>query len=128
MHHRVGNPNLPENYHLSLSHTGTGHAESNDKHVVHALENGHVVALVHEKGKKVPKPTHVEDVKSGKRYPIVDGDHDDNTFDRHAVAGLTEGHKGHGVVSGLKLKGVTAEKAGHFANKVDPDGIIRINK
>ena len=32
-----------------------------------------------------------------------------------------------GVVSGLRLKGVTNERAGKFANRVDPDGIIRIN-
>jgi len=41
MHNRVGHPNLPKNYHLTLSHTGTGHEESNDKHVVRALERGH---------------------------------------------------------------------------------------
>ena len=32
--------------------------------------------------------------------------------------------KKHGVVSGLKLKGVTNEKAGNFANKVDHTGTI----
>lgn len=127
MSNRVGHPNLPENYHLTLSHTGTGHEESNDQHVIKALERGHGVAMVHQIGKNVPTPTHVEDVRSGKRYPIVNGDKDDNTFDRHAIAGLTEGKPGHGVVSGLGLKGSSNKKAGHFANKVDPDGIIRIN-
>ena len=126
MHNRVGHKSLPENYHLSLSHTGTGHAESNDNHAINALEKGNVVAMVYQRGKKVPKPTHVEDVKTGKRYPIADGDSDDNTFDRHAKLGLTPGK--HGVVSGLKLKGVKNEDAGVFANKVDNDGIIRINK
>lgn len=130
---RVGHPDLPANYHLSLSHTGTGHAESNDKHAINKLEKGHVVAMVYQKpikakGKETPEPTHVEDVKTGKRYPIINGDNDDNTFDRHNKAKLHMGKTGHGVVSGLKLKGVTAKKAGHFANKVDPDGIIRINK
>jgi hypothetical protein len=128
LHHRVGNPRLPPNYHLTLSHTGTGHEESNDTHVVNALKKGHTVAMVYQRGKKVPNPTHVEDVKTGNRYPIIGGDHDDNTFDRHAQAGKIEGKAGHGVVSGLKLKGVTAKDAGHFANKVDDDGIIRINK
>lgn len=128
MHNRVGHKDLPENYHLTLSHTGTDHAESNDEHVSKALSSGHVVAMVYHKKKKDPQPTHVEDVKAGKRYPIVNGDKDDNTFDRHAQAGLTEGKPGHGVVSGLKLKGVTAQRAGKFANKVDSDGIIRINK
>lgn len=125
---RVGHPKQPENYHLSLSHTGTGHAESNDKHVIDKLEKGHVVATVYHRGKGVPTPTHIEDVKSGRRYPIVNGDHDDNTFDRHEAAGRVQGKSGHGVVSGLHLKGVKNEAAGHFANKVDPDGIIRINK
>jgi hypothetical protein len=128
LHNRVGHPDLPKNYHLSLSHTGANHEESNDKHAVDKLEKGHVVAMVYHRGKNVPKPTHVEDVKSGKRYPLVGGDEDDNTFDRHAQAGLTEGKKGEGVVSGLKLKGVKNEDAGKFANKVDKDGVIRINK
>jgi hypothetical protein len=128
MHNRVGHPNLPENYHLSLSHTGSGHAESNDKEAAAALHRGHVVAMVYQRGKNTPKPTHVEDVKSGKRFPVIGGDEDDNTFDRHAQAGLHEGKKDQGVVSGLKLKGVKNEDAGNFANKVDKDGVIRINK
>ncbi len=128
VHQRVmgqGKESHPANYHLSLSHTGTGHEESNDKHVVKALEAGHVVAMVHQRGKGTPEPTHVEDVKSGKRYPIANGDKDDNTFDRHTTLGVP---KTQGVVSGLKLKGVSNDRAGHFANKVDHDGIIRINK
>jgi hypothetical protein len=127
MHNRVGHKDLPPNYHLSLSHTGTGHSESNDHHAVKALEKGHVVAMIYHKAKKDKEPTHVEDVKTGKRYPIANGDHDDNTFDRHASLGKHEGKHGEGVVSGLKLKGVSAESAGKFANKVDTDGIIRIN-
>ena len=128
LHNRVGHPNLPKNYHLTLSHTGTGHAESNDKAAVDTLKKGHVVAMVYHRGKKIPHPTHVEDVKTGQRYPIVNGDKDDNTFDRHESIGRTGGKKGHGVVSGLQLKGIKNEEAGHFANKVDKDGIIRINK
>jgi len=127
MHNRVGHPNLPKNYHLSLSHTGANHAESNDHHAAEALHKGHVVAMVYHRGKDVPHPTHVEDMKTGKRFPVANGDDDDNTFDRHAHHGLTPGKAGHGVVSGLKLKGVKNEAAGHFANKVDHDGIIRIN-
>ena len=114
---------LPSNYSLALSHTGTEHAESNDKHVIDALENGHVVAMVHQRSKVTP--THVEDVKTEKRYPVVNGDNDDNVYDRHRMAGIP---KSQGVVSGLKLKGVSNKQAGFFANKVDPDGIIRINK
>lgn len=131
MHNRVmgqNKPDHPSNYHLTLSHTGTGHAESNDAQAIKALEAGHVVAMVHQRGKNVPNPTHVEDVSTGKRYPIVNGDNDDNTFDRHATAKMTPGAPGQGVVSGLKLKGVKNEQAGKFANPVDSDGIIRINK
>ena len=129
MHNRVlgqDREDHPSNYHLTLSHTGTDHPESNDTHAVHALNNGHVVAMVYQRGKNVPKPTHVEDVKSGKRWKIVGGDEDDNTFNRHEQAGVHPGHEG--IVSGLQLKGVKNESAGHFANKVDTDGVIRIGK
>lgn len=119
------NKKLPENYSLALSHTGTGHEESNDTHVIATLENGGVVALVHQRGKHVTTPTHIEDVQTGKRYPIVNGDEDDNVYDRHQKAGID---RSHGVVSGLQLKGVKNEAAGHFANPVDDDGVIRINR
>jgi hypothetical protein len=131
MHQRVMNQSKddhPVNYHLSLSHTGTSHPESNDQHAVKALEAGHVVAMVYQRGKHIPSPKHVEDMKTGNKYPIANGDDDDNTFDRHATTGLVDRKKGHGVVSGLKLKGVKNEDAGHFANPVDPDGVIRINR
>ena len=118
----------PKNYHLTLSHTGTGHSESNDKHVANVLDRGGVAAMVFQRGKGNKLPTHVEDVSTGKRYPVANGDDDDNTFDRHATLGAREGEKGHGVVSGLMLKGVKNEDAGKFANKVDDDGIVRINK
>lgn len=123
---RVGHPNLPPNYHLTLSHTGTGHIESNDVAVSKALHAGQTVAMVFSKSGKIP--THVEDVQTGHRFPVVDGDKDDNTFDRHAEAGLVQGTPGHGVVSALKLKGVTAASAGHFVTPVDDDGIARINR
>lgn len=122
---RLNNKDMPKNYSLALSHTGTGHDESNDKDAIKHLENGHVVAMVYQRGKDVPKPTHVEDVRTGKRYPIANGDDDDNVYDRHTSIGV---QKTQGVVSGLKLKGVKNSDAGHFANKVDPDGVIRINK
>jgi len=133
MHNRVlgqSKPDHPKNYHLALSHTGSNHEESNDHHVAKVLEAGHVVASVYQRGKDNPEPTHMKDVKTGKLYPVVNGDEDDNTFDRHATAGKTQGSSGHGVVSGLKLKGVNNEAAGHFANKVhveDGKAIIKIN-
>lgn len=113
---------LPPNYSLALSHTGTGHDESNDADVINSLNKGHVVAMVHQKGKVTP--THVEDTSTGRRYPIVNGDEDDNVYDRHRAAGIP---KTQGVVSGLKLKGIKNEAAGYFANKVDDDGIIRLD-
>jgi hypothetical protein len=119
---RLNNDDMPKNYSLALSHTGTGHHESNDKDVVKALDKGKVVAMVHQKSKITP--THVEDVQTGKHYPLVNGDKDDNVYDRHKAAGIS---KSNGVVSGLKLKGVTNAAAGHFANPVDEDGVIRIN-
>jgi hypothetical protein len=114
----------PSNYHLSLSSTGTGHEESNDKHVGRVLHSGGVVAMVF-KSKKLP--THVVDHTTGRKFPVIDGNSDDNTFDRHAQAGLTEGKPGHGVVSGLTLKGIGVDP-GNFAVPVDEDGIAHINK
>ena len=118
----------PENYHLTLSHTGTGHKESNDKDVSKVLQKGGVVASVFKRGKGRGLPTHVLDHATGKKYPVVNGDDDDNTFDRHATARLKEGKSGHGVVSGLMLKGVKNEEAGHFANDVDEHGVAHINR
>lgn len=124
VHGRMGK-DLPPNYALALSHTGTGHAESNDREAIHHLNNGGVVAMVYHRGKDVPTPTHVEDVATGKRWRVANGDDDDNVYDRHKTAGID---KSEGVVSGLRLKGVTNDAAGKFANVVDPDGVIRINK
>jgi len=117
-----GNSGIP-NYHLALSHTGTGHKESNDKDAIKVLNSGGVVTMVYKK--KSRNPTHVEDVATGKRWKVVDGDSDDNVDDRHAMNDIP---KNEGVVSGLLLKGVKNEDAGYFANDVDNDGIIRINK
>ena len=125
MHGRLGHKDIPPNYALALSHTGTGHGESNDKQAIKHLNNGGVVAMVYQRGKGVPHPTHVEDVQTGKRWRIANGDSDDNVFDRHASIGVPHSE---GVVSGLALKGVTNKDAGHFANQVDPDGVIRINR
>lgn len=124
---RVMRQGAHPNYMLALSHTGTGHPESNDADVVKALEAGRLVAMVHKRGKNHATPTHVEDVQSGKRYPVVNGDKDDLLPNRFAEAGRTHGKPGHGVVSSLTLKGASNDQAGHFANTVDDDGIIRIN-
>ena len=117
----------PSNYHLSLSHTGTGHGESNDKATSEVLKKGGVVAMVFQRGKGNQLPSHVVDHSTGHSYPVHNGDNDDNTFDRHASAGLKEGNPHQGVISGLKLKGVKNEAAGSFANPVDA-GVSHINK
>lgn len=118
----------PSNYHLTLSHTGSGHKESNDKAASEVLKRGGVVAMVFQRGKKAGGlPSHVVDHSTGKKYPVANGDDDDNTFDRHTTLGKTEGQPHQGVVSGLMLKGVKNEDAGSFANKTE-DGVAHINK
>ena len=142
----------PENYHLSLSHTGSG-AETNDHHVAMALDAGHVVATVYQRrkykvsknpewteGSKQPKtlrhpigeePKGIHDIATGKRYHGTGGDKDDNTFDRHEKLGLPHtrgiGHDGKGVASTLEVKGVSNARAGDFANKIGDDGYIKID-
>jgi hypothetical protein len=118
----------PSNYHLTLSHTGSSHGESNDKAASEVLKRGGVVAMVFQRGKKSGGlPSHVVDHATGKKYPVANGDDDDNTFDRHTTLGRTEGQAHQGVVSGLMLKGVKNEDAGSFANKVE-SGESHINK
>lgn len=124
MKHLDPNSGHPKNYHLSLSSTGTGHEESNDKSVSKVLKHGGVAAMVF-RGKKLP--THVMDHATGKSYPVINGNDNDNTFNRHTEAGLTEGKAGHGVVSGLSLKGKGVDP-GHFAIDVDQHGVAHINK
>ncbi len=68
---------------------------------------------------------------TGKIYPAASGDHDDNTFDRHESLGVPHtrgiGPAGGGVASTLELKGVSAARAGTFANKPNAEGYIEIN-
>lgn len=118
------NKDLPKNYSLALSHTGSNHPESNDKAVAQHLARGGVAAMVYHRGKDVPHPTHAKDMTSGKMYRITNGDDDDNVYDRHRANGIDPSE---GVVSGLKLKGVRNEAAGKFANRVNKHGIIEFN-
>jgi hypothetical protein len=115
---------MPQNYQLALSHTGTGHDESNDSQVVKHLENGGVVASVYRRGQGEPEAKYYMDDATGKKYPVANGDEDDNVFDRHASLGVP---KTQGVISGLALKGITNDFAGHFANQVDKDGVVHLN-
>jgi hypothetical protein len=130
MHGRFNHKDMPGNYHLALSHTGTNHPESNDREVIKHLENGGVVASVYKRGldpkTKKPRPEakwYMDDA-TGKMYPVANGDNDDNVFDRHASLGVP---KTQGVISALELKGINNEDAGHFANEVDENGIVHLN-
>lgn len=149
---RQSSPNHPQNYHLALSHTGSGE-QTNDHQVAMALDSGNVVASVYKRRKSrrevnpdytegskeaktlriplTPEPKGIIDDHTGKVYPGTGGDEDDNTFDRHNKLGIPNtrgiGHNGQGVVSTLELKGVTIESAGSFANEIHPDGYIHIN-
>lgn len=114
----------PANYHLALSHTGTGHSESNDHDVSEALDRGHTVAAV------IHGPaTHFYDHKTKRLFPIDDGDSDDRIEDGHknvghAVApdGTGRNHEGkpEGVIRALRIKGSSGavkEAAGDFVSK-----------
>lgn len=115
----------PANYHLALSHTGTGHSESNDKDVSEALNRGHTVAAVIH-----GNATHFYDHKTGRHYPIDDGDADDRIEDGHKNVGHTVHSDGtgsnpktgqkEGVIRALRIKGssnAVKEAAGDFVSK-----------
>jgi hypothetical protein len=124
VHGRLKNKKLPSNYHLSLSHTGTNHPESNDKEAIEHLKSGGVVAMVHQRLKKGQTPPHhVRDRATGQSWETRIGDKNDNTFEH-----VKERKAKQGVVRTLKLKGVNAKTAGHFANRVDKNGVIWIGK
>jgi hypothetical protein len=114
----------PENYFMALSHTGSGHKESNDTQVGHALERGHTVAaVVHGDA------THMYDHKNGRVYPMTAGDENDMIENRHKEVGHKVNYDGTGVhpktgkltgvVSALRIKGssnAVKEAAGKFEN------------
>lgn len=132
----------PKNYYLSLSHTGTNHSYSNDADAVKALNADKVVTMVVYPGKgltrQTPQVFGVIDDATDTVYQVTYGDNDDNIFDRHAQAKINpQDHSAldkdkykfssKGVVSIVKLKGTTKEKAGNFANLISPDGYVHIN-
>lgn len=130
MHPIHGEIKKPKNYFLSLSHTGTNHKESNDKDVIKALESGHLVTMVVTKQgfrnkDLVSEVKGVMDDSTGKIYPVVSGDNDDNIFDRHKQANIPPNK---GIVSIVNLKGTSKEKSGEFVNTISDDGYIHINK
>lgn len=113
-----------ENHFLALSHTGSGHPQSNDHEVSQALDQGHTVAsVVHGNA------THLYDHKTKRLYPMVNGDDDDLIERRHQEVGHTvhaDGTGSHpqtgqktGVVSVLRIKGISDKvkaRAGRFVN------------
>jgi hypothetical protein len=115
----------PSYHFMALSHTGTGHEESNDEDVSKALHHGHTVAaVVHGDA------THFYDHKTKRLFPIADGDHDDMIENRHKEVGHTVHGDGTGsdpktgqktgVVSALRIKGISGKvkkAAGKFENQ-----------
>ncbi len=99
----------PSNYHLALSHTGSGHDEANDHHIGKVLaraketgKNGVVATVWH--GKKGEHPGHVVDKATGETHKAESGDADD-----HLPSSKSP-------IRTLHLKGVSKERAGNFAN------------
>lgn len=60
---------------------------------------------------------------SANSTPAISAAHHEEA-DKHEKIASEYRAKKHGVVSGLALKGITNDKAGHFANKVDHTGTI----
>jgi len=115
----------PSYHFMALSHTGTGHDESNDADVSKALAHGHTVASI-VRG----DATHFYDHSNKRLYPIAEGDHDDMIENRHAEVGHKtmpdntgvdkKTNKPTGVVSVLRIKGISTkvkEAAGDFENQ-----------
>lgn len=68
---------------------------------------------------------HHEQSASAASKEIADAHHKEK--EKHQQIASEYRAKKRGVVSGLALKGVTNESAGHFANKVDEHGVIHIH-
>ena len=115
----------PQNYHLTFSSTGVNHPGSNWAEARKHLDKGGVVSMVFNV-KSIPEfPEWVQDVKTGKKYKVVDGDSHDH---RHLDKVLNEIPGDEGVISGLKLKGTHKGKAaaGNFAVEVPEDKIVKV--
>lgn len=145
---RMNSPAKKENlakkgYHLSLSHTGTGHEESNDKEVSKHLETGGNVAMVfrtrdkgalphtviahHPNGKMTAHPVH----DSNSRDDRYNDEHHYPTNANHEYEKFLEHNphiqRGHGKVAGLTFKGNTNEDLKNTEFAVDShDGFAHI--
>lgn len=127
---RVARPDLPKNYHLTLSSNGINHPESNWESVRQVLDRGGNASMVFKV--KPPRgnnpggklPDYVVDEATGKKYRVVNGDeHDMRPLD-HAYNNIPEGE---GVIAGLALKtpgggwsDEILDKQGGFAVDVAP--------
>lgn len=150
VHGRMNSPQKQEdlkhkNYHLTLSSTGTGHPESNDKHVSKHLDTGGNVAAVFRTRDKDAMPhTLVVHHPDGSQvaHPVHNANHRDDRYndDVHFPQGGNAGHeaylkanphvkRGAGKVSGLSFKGNTNDemKSTEFAIDTHHDGTSHIH-
>lgn len=104
---RTKHPNMPKNYHLTVSSTGVQGPNNNWKAVRNHLDRGGVASMVFKarpgKGQRADEglPTHVHDEETGKKYRVINGaEHDHRHLDK-AIHGIPE-HEG--VIAGLHLK------------------------
>jgi hypothetical protein len=131
-------------YHLTLSHTGTGHVESNDKEVSKHLDTGGNVAMVFRMRKSGVLPhtviVHHPNGKSVAHMVHNANERDDRYNDEEHHPGGSNSkfesflehnphiHRGHGKVSGLTYKGNTNEDMKNTEFAVDShDGFAHIN-
>ena len=132
-------------YHLTLSHTGTGHEENNDKEVSKHLASGGNVAMVFRTRDKKGGLPHTVIVHhpngTASAHPVHDANERDDRYndEHHHPGGSNDKHekflaakphikRGAGRISGLTFKGNTKEDLENteFANDVH-DGFSHIN-
>ena len=129
-------------YHLTLSHTGTGHEESNDKEVSKHLDTGGNVATVFRmrKGGKLPHTMIVHHPNgTSTAHPVHDANERDDRYNdtehyppAHEYEKFLEANphikRGHGKIAGLTFKGNTNKDMENTNFAVDShDGFAHIN-
>ena len=134
-----------KNYHLTLSSTGTGHAESNDKDVVKHLHSGGNVAMVFRTREhdELPHTLHVHHPDgSVTAHPVHNANERDDRYndEHHHAVGTNAAHEAHlkanphikrgkGQISGLTFKGNTNKEmqSTEFAVNSHADGTAHIH-
>jgi hypothetical protein len=146
---RMNSPAKKENlakkgYHLTLSHTGTGHSESNDKEVSKHLDTGgnvamvfrmrktgvlpHTVVVHHPNGKSVAHQVHNANERDDRYNDEIHHPGGSNSKFEKFLEANPHIHRGHGKVSGLTYKGNTNEDMKNTEFAVDShDGFAHIN-